>query len=289
MDTPFTHINVWITAAFKSPILLGGYWDDYPTLKKSFVVMNVIQIVLGLSFFTFILYYAFKKRILDADWTIKLVPDRFSLSSHILIPLLVCAWEMSLGAMQIALAYTWYSAASMSMVYIHSQIEWWLVVVRIAMLFQSERGCCDHRGLQVFTLVSLFFTFSTSVTFTTTSNPRIQGALAGVAFFTDFALFLVVPISLFKSWHKKEAFGSQNAVLGEILITILCFVHILEFYPPIWMVLSAERLKLAGRWLNAWGWINMAFFIPYIIYAILGLETAARVQRQKERVPLLND
>jgi len=269
---------------------LGGYWDDYPTLKNSFVALNVIQVVLAANLFTFILYYAFQKRLLERDWTIKLLPDRFTLSLHVIIPLIICTWEMLLAGMQLSFVYAWYSAPSMSMVYLHSQIEWWLVVVRIAMLFHSERGCCDHRGLQVLTMVSFFFTASTLLAFTTTSNPQIQGILAGIAFFTDFSLFFVAPISLCKSWDKKEIFGSKNAILGEILVTVLYFVHIIQYYPPLFMGFSPDphMKQVAGTWLIVSGWVNLAVYVAYMIYAFLGLQSAVRIQKEEVQ-RLLND
>jgi len=98
-------------------------------------------------------------------------------------------------------------------------------------------------------------------------------------------LFFAAPIEGIRAWHDKTILGTDG-IIGEVLVTVLCLVHIFEFYPPIFMVLSQNTFEMretAGRWLNAWGWINIACFIPYMVYAVKGLRGA---HRQEENAPL---
>jgi len=283
------YINEWVIAAFKTPVLLGGYWDDYPELEKAYVAYNVTQATVGLAFFIFVLTYSFQKNLLDTNWTIKLLPNQFNLSWSVIVPLLMCAWEMILAGMQIAIVYAWFSAPSMSMVYIHSQIEWFLVLVRTTMLWHTQ-GCCSNKVMQVATLLSIFGTTITLLAFTTTSNPHIQGILAAISFITDFILFFAAPTLGFYIWTHKRELGSPLAVRSEILVTVLCLIHIFEFYPPIFMVVSQNTFDMrrtAGNWLCAWGYINLVFFIVYMYCGIKGLKDY--VAQQGEHQQLIND
>jgi len=275
------YLNPWVVAAFKTPVLLGGYWDDYPRTENAFVVLSVIQAALALSFFLYIIHYAFTRDLLDGDWTIKLVPDQFSLSFSLVVPLLTCAWELVLAGMHLGLVYAWFSAPSMAMVYIHSQLEWYLVLVRIAMLYHSETGCCRLNVIKNFTLASLIFTAVTLIAFMTTSSPNIQGGLAGIAFGTDFTLFLLTPILACKSYELRHNIPTKEAQRSEILVTILSLVHIFQYYPPIFMVAAQNTFTMrqqAGIWLTVWGFINLFVYLIYISYASLGLRIAIHQQ-----------
>jgi len=124
----------------------------------------------------------------------------------------------------------------------------------------------------------------TLLLFTTTSNPNIQGILAGISFITDFILFFAAPILGIKEWLKKEDLGSPAAVRSEVLVTVLCLVHIFEFYPPIFMVVSQDTFDMrrtAGIWLCVWGYINLVFFIVYMYYGVKSLKNVVSQHGEK--------
>jgi len=259
-------LNFWVPAAFKTPILLGGYWGDYPSVQTAFVIESVFQAIIAIIAMSIIFWQLYKHNMLNAEWSLFILPHHYPLGTFVIIPLLYCAWELVLAGMHLGLVYAWFSAPSMASVYLHAQIEWYLVVVRILVLTKDEWSSKMSAGL---IWASIALTVITFLTFLTTSSPVVQGSLAGTAFGTDFTLFFLTPIFYLRSIAKLKQINVNEATISEILVTVLSFNHILQYYVPIAAVSISDSYSIigfAGCWIMVFSWINLGLYIAYMIF-----------------------
>jgi len=223
-----TELNSYVENAFKTFILLIGYFEDcFPQIFVAITVLSSIQLIFSFFSIIFFVYIAFNN-----PNRIQLV-DSCSRNLNVLIwwkdqifPFLVNLWIFWVSAIYIAFNYTWISSVSTTLILLHVWCEFPIFLILILLI--KDKSISWKDSLRFIFLLNIGFTLNITL-LALTSNPYIQGILDILAIVADFGN----PIAFLIFLHYKFYELNTKDKIRFVLTTIIFWNHIFSFYLPI--------------------------------------------------------